>query len=185
MPTLTISSANGWPTIPSFSDKQLATLPIPGCRSRTLTLNKDVLPLFLGFAAHYHKHIRSLNVGSMDEWSYRQPPKFVVTPVSNHCSGTAIDLNASQEGAVGPKNYKWWASSNHSTVLGYALDAFDVIEWNGPISLGGVVSNSTPNFWDFGHFALKEDTTKSDVDAVIADLGIDKRGNVSALIRIS
>jgi hypothetical protein len=63
-----------------------------------------VAPLLVGFAAEFHNLIEPLDVGSLDDWGYAyRDVRGVPGKLSNHASGTAIDLNASKHplGKVG------------------------------------------------------------------------------------
>ena len=106
MPT----SINGWPVLdsPPWSDVRLGTKPIPACPTRKLTMNKDVLPLFLAFASDYHREIAPLDTGALDDWSYDYRIARASGSWSDHSSGTAIDRNASKEGGLGYGPLAWW-----------------------------------------------------------------------------
>jgi len=63
-----------------------------------------VAPLLIGLAAEFHELIEPLDVGSLDDWGYcYRTIRGETTKLSNHSSGTALDLNASrhQLGKVG------------------------------------------------------------------------------------
>ena len=107
-------SINGWPVIESYGDPRLATLPIPACPNRKLTLRREVLPLFLALASDYHNEIAALDKGAWDEWSYNYRPARTSTSWSNHASGTAVDLNASAEGARGTHSAGWWRTAKRN-----------------------------------------------------------------------
>lgn len=178
------TSLNGWTVLSGYNDKRLATGPVPNCRSRTLTTRKEALPLFLCFASLYHKYVRPLNNSRFDEFSYRPAPKVLPQYVSDHCSGTAIDLNASMEGFPGSKNASWWAvNTSARTNLTNFLGAFDdIIVWGGLATYGGTAASVAEADW--GHFALASGSTVSDVESVISGLQIDKRGKTDTLFLI-
>ena len=58
----------------------------------------------MGFAAEFHKLIEPIDEGSLDDWGYCfRMVRGTTDKLSNHSSGTAIDLNAIQHplGKVG------------------------------------------------------------------------------------
>jgi hypothetical protein len=69
-----------------------------------LACAKAVAPLLVGFAAEFHELIEPIDEGTLDDWGYcfRQV-RGSTDNLSNHSSGTAIDLNATQHplGKVG------------------------------------------------------------------------------------
>jgi hypothetical protein len=69
---------------------------IPGTTVK-LTCNKDVAPLLVGFAAEFHALIEPIDEGSLDDWGYcYREIRGSSTALSNHASGTAIDLNSTK-----------------------------------------------------------------------------------------
>jgi hypothetical protein len=49
----------------------------------------------IGFAAEFHKLIEPIDEGALDDWGYAfRPIRGQTEKLSNHSSGTAIDLNA-------------------------------------------------------------------------------------------
>jgi hypothetical protein len=58
----------------------------------------------VGFAAEFHKLIEPIDEGALDDWGYCfRMVRGTTDKLSNHSSGTAIDLNATQHplGKVG------------------------------------------------------------------------------------
>jgi hypothetical protein len=69
-----------------------------------LTCNKAVAPLLVGLAAEFHELIEPIDEGSLDDWGYcYREIRGSSTNLSNHSSGTAIDLNSTKHplGKVG------------------------------------------------------------------------------------
>jgi hypothetical protein len=69
-----------------------------------LACAKAVAPLLVGFAAEFHELIEPIDEGTLDDWGYAyRDVRGSTTTLSNHSSGTAIDLNATQHplGKVG------------------------------------------------------------------------------------
>jgi hypothetical protein len=63
-----------------------------------------VAPLLIGFAKEFHELIEPIDEGALDDWGYAfRNIRGVTEKLSNHASGTAIDLNAPKHplGAVG------------------------------------------------------------------------------------
>jgi hypothetical protein len=86
-----VTSQNGWPasTNPDAIDCDWYRVPNT---TINLRLAKDAAPLLIAAASHWHRRIEPLHEGWC--WSYLY--KFIegTTIISNHASGTAIDLNA-------------------------------------------------------------------------------------------
>lgn len=96
-------SSNGWPASKDRAEIGIKSYAIEGT-SIKLACAEAVAPLLTGFAAEFHKLIEPIDEGGLDDWGYcfrmvRGSP----TNLSNHSSGTAIDLNASKHvlGRVG------------------------------------------------------------------------------------
>jgi len=181
---------NGWP----YSNFPQASGKVPGT-GVSLYMNKDVLPLFLAFASDYNRLIRPIN--TLYGLSSR-PGTF-----SNHPSGTAIDINPSDEGAhyslfmnteaERQANYNWWMGkksalapwSSKSKVpyktMNALIDKYRVLQWFGPAKLGG------PSWLDWTstdpmHVQINQDTDPSPsmVSRTIASLGINPDGTFNA-----
>ena len=100
---MTILSANGWIASKVRAEIGIESFSIPGTKTK-LACAKAVAPLLVGFAAEFHQLIEPIDEGGLDDWGYcfRQIRGDAVN-LSNHSSGTAIDLNASKHplGKVG------------------------------------------------------------------------------------
>jgi hypothetical protein len=99
---MTISS-NGWPASKDRAEIGIKSYPIEGTTIK-LACAEAVAPLLVGFATEFHQLIEPIDGGPLDDWGYcfrmvRGNP----TNLSNHSSGTAIDLNATKHalGRVG------------------------------------------------------------------------------------
>ena len=90
---MTQLSQNGWPASADRNAIHIKNYLIPGT-TRNLLCTIRAAPLLIGFAHEFHHLIEAIDVGQFDEWGYN----FAVIPgskdLSNHSSGTAIDLNA-------------------------------------------------------------------------------------------
>lgn len=67
---------------------------MPGTKIK-LRCAKKVAPLLTHFAAEFHQHIEPIDHGKLDDWGYAfRNVRGSTDKLSNHSSGTAIDLNA-------------------------------------------------------------------------------------------
>ena len=91
-----LTSYNGWPASKDQAEIGIKSYPVPGTLIK-LRCAEKVAPLLVGFAAEFHNLIEKLDVGSLDDWGYAyRDVRGVPGKLSNHSSGTAIDLNASR-----------------------------------------------------------------------------------------
>lgn len=96
-------SANGWPASKDKADIKIKAYPIPGT-SIKLQCAEDVAPLLIGFATEFHQLIEPIDGVGLDDWGYCfRMIRGSTENLSNHSSGTAIDLNATKHslGKVG------------------------------------------------------------------------------------
>lgn len=169
------TTINGWKLLEP-SAPELVTVKVPGTK-RSLRLHKDVAPIAAHFVARYHKTIRKIDKKGdvFDDWSYAAPREGNAAPGqwSDHSSGTAVDINATREGAQGPGNRSWWMKrSKRLRTLGRKrykimqklLANHEVFMWGGSTELGG--SYTQPKNWDWMHIAIKPGVTPAQVRAV-------------------
>ena len=91
-----LTSYNGWPASKDQAEIGIKSYPVPGTLIK-LRCAEKVAPLLVGFAAEFHNLIEPLDVGSLDDWGYAyRDVRGVPGKLSNHSSGTAIDLNATR-----------------------------------------------------------------------------------------
>jgi hypothetical protein len=91
-----IKSANGWTASKDRAAIGIESFPIPGTNIK-LACAKAVAPLLVGFAAEFHELIEPIDEGGLDDWGYAyRQVRGSTDNLSNHSSGTAIDLNATQ-----------------------------------------------------------------------------------------
>jgi hypothetical protein len=97
------TSYNGYPASKDPAAIQIKPYVVQGTGLK-LRCAETVGPLLAGFAAEFHELIEPIDDGGLDDWGYcyrmvRGDP----AKLSNHSSGTAIDLNATQHplGKVG------------------------------------------------------------------------------------
>lgn len=97
------NSANGWKASKIRAEIGIESFLVPGTNLK-LACAKAVAPLLVGFAAEFHELIEPIDEGTLDDWGYAyRDVRGSTTTLSNHSSGTAIDLNATQHplGKVG------------------------------------------------------------------------------------
>jgi hypothetical protein len=88
-------SQNGWPASKDPDEIQIVSRRVPGSGLR-LRVAAPVAPLLIAFARDFHKEVERINEGQLDDWGYAFRDIRGATTLSNHASGTAIDLNATQ-----------------------------------------------------------------------------------------
>ena len=89
-------SQNGWDASKVRAEIGIESFLIPGTKVK-LACNKAVAPLLVGFAAEFHQLIEAIDEGGLDDWGYAfRDVRGVPGKLSNHSSGTAIDLNATK-----------------------------------------------------------------------------------------
>jgi hypothetical protein len=96
-------SHNGWPASKDRAELGIETFLVPGTKIK-LHCAKSVAPLLVGFAAEFHELIEPIDEGGLDDWGYCfRMVRGSTDKLSNHSSGTAIDLNATRHplGKVG------------------------------------------------------------------------------------
>lgn len=122
-------SLNGWQVPP----KKLKLFKIQGT-TRKLNLDKDAGRVLTALANDYNTMVRRLDVGSVDEGGYNDRDAAAVPgKKSNHASGTAVDLNWSEEGAQGSNWGKKFFSDVKNLVKVNALKKTygSVLQWGG------------------------------------------------------
>ena len=91
-----LKSSNGWPASKSRDEIGIESFPVPGTKIK-LACAKAVAPLLVGFAAEFHELIEPIDEGGLDDWGYCfRMVRGSTDKLSNHSSGTAIDLNATR-----------------------------------------------------------------------------------------
>lgn len=156
-------SLNGWPVPP----KRLVTKKVPGV-DRRLTLAEDAAPILLAVAADYHSSVKRLDEGTWDEGGYNdRDANDAPGKKSNHASGTAIDLNWSEEGAQGSAwGKRFFAQAKHQLAIQVMKRRYGKwVQWGGD--------------WrakDYMHWEIKPGVTPVDLKAACFKLGIDSNG---------
>jgi hypothetical protein len=86
------TSMNGWTAIRLAADPRLRTITVPGTK-RTIRVARSAAPVFAAFLADWHRLMPArlkLSTGPLDGWNYRTSR--MSTNLSNHSSGTAVDI---------------------------------------------------------------------------------------------
>jgi len=91
-----MKSTNGWTASKDRAEIGIESFLIPGTKVK-LACAKSVAPLLIGFAAEFHKLIEPIDGGTLDDWGYcYRDVRGRAGLLSNHSSGTAIDINATK-----------------------------------------------------------------------------------------
>jgi hypothetical protein len=89
-------SQNGWTASKDPEAIKIKSFPIAGT-TRKIRCNKTAGRLLAAFAAEFHELVEPIDEGTFDEWGYAyRNVRGTTDNLSNHSSGTAIDLNATQ-----------------------------------------------------------------------------------------
>lgn len=89
-------SANGWPASANPSEINIQQFPVTGTNIK-LRCAADCGKILAAFAADFHAQVEPINEGSLDDWGYAyRPVRGQKEVLSNHASGTAIDLNSTK-----------------------------------------------------------------------------------------
>ena len=88
------SSSNGWPASKDKAEIGIKSFAVPGTTLK-LQCAQAVAPLLIGFAEEFNRLIENIDGAKLDDWGYCfRDVRGVTGKLSNHSSGTAIDLNA-------------------------------------------------------------------------------------------
>ena len=96
-------SQNGWPASKNEKEIGIKIFKIKGT-DRKMRLQKDAGVILAAFAAEFHAQVEPIDEGVFDDWAYAyRDVRGSDSDLSNHASGTAIDLNATKHplGATG------------------------------------------------------------------------------------
>ena len=93
---MTEKSYNGWPASKDPAEIGIKSYPIRGTNIKIKAAEGCGL-LLAEFAAQFHELIEPIDEGGLDDWGYcYRMVRGTTDKLSNHSSGTAIDLNASK-----------------------------------------------------------------------------------------
>ncbi len=89
-------SQNGWPASEDQKEIDIKIFKIKGT-DRKMRLQKDAGVILAAFAAEFHAQVEPIDEGEYDDWAYAyRDVRGSDSNLSNHASGTAIDLNATK-----------------------------------------------------------------------------------------
>ena len=123
------TSQNGWPYVASYGDPTLTELPwVSGD-----VLRGDTWTVLDYLCRRFNREVQPIRKAS--SWGFAPRNIIGSTIISNHASGTAIDLNADDHplGAVGTFN-AGQVSAIHAILRDCVVDGVPVIRWGGDYS---------------------------------------------------
>jgi len=89
-----LTSPNGWPASEDRKALGIETFAVPGTKIK-FACAKVVAPILVSFAKDFHELVEPIDQGQLDDWGYAfRQTRGSDRILSNHASGTAIDLNA-------------------------------------------------------------------------------------------
>jgi len=100
---MTLISYNGWPASKDQAEIGVKPYLVKGTNLK-IRCAAGAGELLAAFAAEFHELIEEIDEGAIDDWGYcYRMVRGTTDKLSNHSSGTAIDLNASKHplGKVG------------------------------------------------------------------------------------
>lgn len=91
-----LTSHNGWIAASKPDQIGIKSYPIPGTDLK-IRCAESVAPLIVGFCKEFNELIEPLDGGQLDDWGYAfRMVRGSTDKLSNHSSGTAIDLNSTK-----------------------------------------------------------------------------------------
>ena len=156
-------SLNRW-QVPS---PRLRTFDIPGTKRR-VTLDADAGRILVALAADYDATVRRIDVGPWDEGAYNNRQARNAAALSNHASGTAIDLNWSEEGALNSAwGKRFFAQAQTRLAIARIKARYgSAVQWGGDWN----------RLKDYMHWEIKPGTSRADVMRLAKKLNIDADG---------
>jgi hypothetical protein len=89
-------SQNNWIASKDAAEIEIVSVPIEGTKIK-VRCAKAVAPLIAAFCKDFHELIEPIDEGQLDDWGYAfRNVRGSNNKLSNHSSGTAVDLNATQ-----------------------------------------------------------------------------------------
>lgn len=170
-----VLSQNGW--IANRPDLELSQL-VPGT-SVKLSLRKDAPGLLLlEVASAFDRLVEDIDNarGGLDDWGYAPRPIRGGTTLSNHSSGTACDLNATQH-PLGIDAVRNFSAAQISQIHAILAITRGVVRWGGDYdnpAFGGI-RNSRP---DPMHFEINDGQTMASCTTALAAMRAFNSGGV-------
>lgn len=89
-----LTSPNGWPANEDRNAIKIKSFAIPGT-SLKIACAKPVAALLVNFCKEFHELVEPIDKGQLDDWGFAfRMTRGSERILSNHSSGTAVDLNA-------------------------------------------------------------------------------------------
>ena len=89
-----LTSPNGWPASEDRKALGIESFTVPGTKIK-LACAKAVAPILVAFCKEFHELVEPIDKGQLDDWGYAfRMTRGSDKVLSNHSSGTAVDLNA-------------------------------------------------------------------------------------------
>ena len=90
------SSQNGWPASADPKTISIKSYLVPNTQLK-LRVAEKVAPILINFAAEFNELVEKLEGKQLDDWGYAyRQVRGSTDMLSNHASGSAIDLNANR-----------------------------------------------------------------------------------------
>lgn len=172
------TSLNGWTAIRLRVDPRLRTITVPGTK-RKITCARYAHVVFASFLSDWNRLMPArlkLDTGPVDSWIYREAR--LATGLSNHSSGTAVDVRYDILKADNQRHMTDAERGILKAILArYVTDDGHHILANGAFWKScDEMHTELSQAWDTANGA-KRNTTQADVLNVIQRLGIDSKGN--------
>ena len=150
------SSQNGWPASPDRNAIDIISIEVEGCKTK-FAVNKIVAPIFKAFLAEFNEKVEKIDKGQ-DDWGFAfRQVRGSTDMLSNHASGTAIDVNALKHPLGARDTYR----PEQKVILDELCAKYGL--------RGGYTYKNRP---DDMHFEIQE--SPKEVKARIKRLGLDK-----------
>lgn len=123
------TSQNGWPALAADSAK-LYTWTVPGGGRKLRLRNGSAGFLLIHLALWFDQKVEDVDGGILDDWGYAyRPVRGYEAGLSNHASGTAMDLNATRH-VLGADDT--FSDADEALILRRVNGFFgDLIRWGG------------------------------------------------------
>lgn len=89
-----LTSPNGWPASEDRKAIGIQSFVVPGTKLK-IACAQAVAPILVAFCKEFNELVEPINQGQLDDWGYAfRMTRGSDKVLSNHSSGTAVDLNA-------------------------------------------------------------------------------------------
>jgi len=91
-----LTSPNGWPASEDRKAIGIQSFVVPGTKLK-IACAQAVAPILVAFCKEFHELVEPIDQGQLDDWGYAfRMTRGSEKVLSNHSSGTAVDLNATK-----------------------------------------------------------------------------------------